>query len=1127
MATAVTIQVVLDDAGVVSGVQKVGGAFTQLNTQGTAAMAGLSAAQKKIITGTGELTSSFGSFSNTAIKGFTQVAATVKPVTQNMTGLSGAVQAMGQVHKHTFDGVADGHAKAHVGAHLLEESFGIHIPRALNQVISRSSVLGPIMQGAFGIGVFLAATEAITMVGEKIKETAMDLGGFTAEMKALNEENIKASRTAMTDFTTPGAGNEKMRNLAQQNTKLEEAIELYKSMRSQVVPLSGDVGAVAQSVGALMTQHQILKANGVESFSELEKKYNEYQKMANDGGAQLAQVTRAQTEELKKQRDEIEQIGKQGYSAIQAKMKAEIEENELRKKLDPEAEANAEKYILIELAARRRAAAETIKLNRDNADALRKMNEDTALIGLTGIAAVQQRESAAMAAINAELENDNTLGGREKAAKSRVAAENKANKEILELYKNFGQQMNTVQASNDAQTLQGFAKIDQEEGKALHDLFEERKKLTDKAVLSPDDPAYLKSIQELDNAVTAIKADGERKRKELKKKNLEEDLRLEEQAADASLPPWQRANFAIIRSYEDQHRQIEALYKARLISDGDFADRETSIERIKNARIMDENRNMAMTMGQDLSSMFDDMTSGNIGQSIVNSFKRLFFQILAQWLLTIPLFKQAAGVGSQNGGGLLGGLIQSIFGLGIGGSTGGGIANPGGGPSGGGMSANPSGGIFGGGMTASPAGISPAFGVPSSTGLLAGFGSGSGSTMGSSVLGGSVLGSSSTGYTPTGVGAFGTSTTGSLVGNITTGLNTSDITAGLGTAAAVRAQQSSSASTIGMAGLLKGLPGLALTGGLAAASKFGGIGGQAGALLSGLLIAASYGNAKAIGVIQGLGLGGSAAAVLLSGAAGGLLGFGIGSHTASKTIGGIVGGAAGASLAALFGAGAALGPVGIIIAGIIGLLGGIFGGIFGGKKRKSAAEGILHQQTEPQLQKIIDEYKHYQEDFPTASSNIDDLEKQTQDAMNQYGAQGRDVFRDEAAKEFVDARKQIGDLETERNRRSALTFGPPQFHTGGYTGDYQGPWRGMPGLAPNEMLTVLERGEFVNNAQSTRRNRPILEAINRGESINGGGEIHIHIAPQLLDVSGFDDYLRRGGIDSIMNATQRYKRENR
>jgi hypothetical protein len=92
-----------------------------------------------------------------------------------------------------------------------------------------------------------------------------------------------------------------------------------------------------------------------------------------------------------------------------------------------------------------------------------------------------------------------------------------------------------------------------------------------------------------------------------------------------------------------------------------------------NAKIVQENRTMVNTLADQLVSIWDDIASGNIGKTILNLFKKLIAQMIAQWLLGIGVMRNAFAGGQQSGTGILGGLFGSLFGMGSGSSGGGGF----------------------------------------------------------------------------------------------------------------------------------------------------------------------------------------------------------------------------------------------------------------------------------------------------------------------------------------------------------------------------------------------------------------------------------------------------------------------
>jgi hypothetical protein len=94
-----------------------------------------------------------------------------------------------------FMGMTSEMMKASVTGRLLESTLGIQ-SRALNQIASRSALLGPLMAAAFPIGILAGVAPIFVKIGEEIANGASELGGYTAAVKKVQEETIKASQEA-------------------------------------------------------------------------------------------------------------------------------------------------------------------------------------------------------------------------------------------------------------------------------------------------------------------------------------------------------------------------------------------------------------------------------------------------------------------------------------------------------------------------------------------------------------------------------------------------------------------------------------------------------------------------------------------------------------------------------------------------------------------------------------------------------------------------------------------------------------------------------------------------------------------------------------------------------------------
>ncbi|MGH9579367.1 MAG: hypothetical protein ACRD2R_00110, partial [Terriglobales bacterium] len=151
-------------------------------------------------------------------------------------------------------------------------------------------------------------------------------------------------------------------------------------------------------------------------------------------------------------------------------------------------------------------------------------------------------------------------------------------------------------------------------------------------------------------------------------------------------------------------------------------------------------------------------------------------------------------------------------------------------------------------------------------------------------------------------------------------------------------------------------------------------------------------------------------------------------------------------------------------------------------------------------------YKAFQLDFEGANSQLEDLKAQAFAELSKLGGIGKGVFAARVAPAIGAAQTQIAAIEAERQRRGALVFGPPQFHSGGLVGGH---------LRAGETLAVLRRGEFVVNEQATRKNLSELLRINSGGAASGDS---YHVTINAVDAKSFQQMLATGGIRVIKRA---------
>jgi hypothetical protein len=704
------------------------------------------------------------------------------------------------------------------------------------------------------------------------------------------------------------------------------------------------------------------------------------------------------------------------------------------------------------------ATAERIKVRRDFADQARAIENQVAQVGLQGANAVLEQQREALQQLDIEHSRGQFAGDPAAESKLRVDTTAKANAQILQLVKEYNLQEQQLAEQTDEMQVKGQ---DQIALATQHRLDETRRLFTlNFGQLKTDSAAYIAAKQSEEQMEVEITQQGEIQKRELRRQTALQTVDLEQQAAVASLPEWQRTEAQIRLEHQKTYEQLNALEQKDGANFDLYEQQKAAADQLMNGKLMDAHNKLTEQLGSDIQGVFDDITSGNIGKRILGNLEKFFAEIVAEWILSTGVMKSAFS-------GIFGSLV---FGPG---STGANVFGAGGSPTsllgtlfGNGPSAQSSqvsAGLFSSsGTTASSSGLSAlsGFGLP---GLTPGGG----------------LTSAIAGTSATTTSALGVPTASSALTSATLAQSLS--LPGLAGGAAGSSVASSAGAKSGLFGNLLSAPGLATIAGLGLALTGGALGGktgQAGALLMSLLLSGKLGGVVS-SLYGGLGLAGSGA--LVGGGIGGLLGFGVGQNS-----GGLLGSLAGAGSGALTGFMVG-GPIGAVVGGIIGLLGGIFGGIFGGSKRKKQANDYANNTVIPDITQITQGFDSFQIDPASAIQQLEQLRTDSQKQLDTLKSQGKDVFNNTVGPAIDAAEKHINDINSQRTARAAVTFGPPQFDTGG-----------MFSVSGNAGLAVLHNGEFVVNPTATKKNLPALASMNAGGSAGMTmGDLHIH--PASLD----------------------------
>lgn len=981
----------------------------------------------------------------------------VRQLSDAVDDLGKRAPVAGKKAADAFDGIESSERRAHIAGTLFTRLTGVEMPRAMEQVISRSKLLGPLLAGAFNVAVFATAGSAVLGVVEKLstlseeadhhRQSWIAIGGTVQDtgakiVDALNKEKEKFIEITEGPIAAMKFALGSMRSVA---------IESFSDIASQMKMVSEQFG----SEGGIFTGMGQVNKEASESVKQtLADMDQAMHKAAAEAPKDLMAPLIAEQDVLNKKITEGNDLIKRRSAAMGAD-KSLVEP--LQREVAFYQQLNAQIGLQIDLQKQKTktAGAEIVEAERKAQNDVVSIQHQAILDQLEGVDKLHQAEIFAIDDVTRN-QKDKTIRDQEIAAiKQRTAAET---------------QKYTLQEHDETVALQNEAalaavKDDQQIIESANIKADKIRELYERGVIDYDN--YSARIEAIDNIRNSqlLHNDEERLRrtKELQDKAAEDIATANENAALAGVPEWQRGTAQIevelnrrVRAIQDE--QIKQLAAEKLTADDVVAiNKDANAKRFDafvqaDMQLRQEQKRMVEQFGSDLESLANDIGSGNLGKRILDNMKKMFFQMVAAWMLSLNIMKSAFGS-------LIGNLLfgPNSLGAGVFGGGGGflGLGAP--------IAAAA-------GAASLPGGVVAPSGAPGTT-------AGGGFDFGGLFPPGVGGGSAALGGTPlSGSAGPGGSLTSSLIGggSPSGGLSLSGLFGGNG-------------GGLGK-GILGGLGAAAMLGLMFGGSKIGGISSQVGLGLLGLALTGKLASAGLVGL-------GTLGTALIGGAAGGALGFGLG-----QSFGSVAGGLGGAATGVLVG-GLVGGPVGALIAGLIGAIGGIFGGLFGGSKRKKQANAFFDSQVGPSISKIETAYKGFQLDYTSAIGQLEDLRSQAQDQLGKLKSQGKDVFKKKVSPAIDAAEKDINTIEAERQRRAGLVFGPPEFHDGGYVSATMSAFMRRPG----ELLAVLKHGEFVMNPQATKKNIRALESMNSGGNA-GTSHISVTINPASLD----QRYLRSG-----------------
>src|SRR5260221_206369 len=278
------------------------------------------------------------------------------------------------------------------------------------------------------------------------------------------------------------------------------------------------------------------------------------------------------------------------------------------------------------------AAADITEINRKLGEDTRRMAEQATLASLTGTDQILEKARQEVAQQKVLL--DRKAIDIATFEQRRVALAATAQAEIIKMQHDAAAQGALDVLNAEAAGLHGTDQIEAERLAHLRQITAEEENLH----------------IELAQKRKAVEIDYDNKIVALRRQATEETVKLDEEAAVAILPPWKRSYAQIAMDTQDKLRQIQQKLKDTTITSEEAAQQSAAVWQINFAKTRDQ-------LAGDLQSLFDDVTSGNIGKRFKKMFEDMVFQMVATWILGMGQMRSASSTAITGGAGL---LIKSL-----------------------------------------------------------------------------------------------------------------------------------------------------------------------------------------------------------------------------------------------------------------------------------------------------------------------------------------------------------------------------------------------------------------------------------------------------------------------------------
>jgi gas vesicle protein len=482
----------------------------------------------------------------------------------------------------------------------------------------------------------------------------------------------------------PGAAKPAFNKLTEETKKANDATRLFAEVFGVTIPreVSKTIAAIPglstalasafkasvvlgfiASIGAVVRNFDILKAKAVDLGLSVEAIFNKGLRNALRE-QQIDKSLEPMVDQVNALKKAAELAGKDGFSQIRDQLRASNEELDLFKtKFD---KSIAEQFgagtattariqndasgfirqarVFNEEAANRQVEA----LRRQNAQNLLSIEVQAELAGKNEIEKLRIQLAADLKKIDIAAGGDRSAEGAAQRASQRVA-----------MVKAEQAQENEAIRQELVDGIQ--AKLQAEAGAAKG---EEAIQLEHVARLQAIAHDQQHTEAQLQNERLAAEIETNAKILDLRRAAADQIFDAEQRAAVDTVPEWERSNAQIVADFQKTNRQIDQELRDTVINSQEA-------DRLREANWKDTNARMSQEYATEFESLYNDLTTGSIGQRISAQMRKFFFNILGQWAAAIQSQRQppsTGGSGSGGFGGLLGSLL-GIGGLGTAGST--------------------------------------------------------------------------------------------------------------------------------------------------------------------------------------------------------------------------------------------------------------------------------------------------------------------------------------------------------------------------------------------------------------------------------------------------------------------------